>query len=270
MAHTIEERHHVTLHGRADGPPMLFAHGFGCDQQMWRFVAPAFHASHRVVLFDHLGCGRSDASAWSAERHASLQGYADDVLAILEALDLRDVVFVGHSVSAMIGVLAAIRSPARFDRLVLLAPSPRYLNDPPDYHGGFDPADIESLGELLEQNMVGWADYLAPAVMGPESSPEQVAELKASFCSADPVITRQFARTTFMADNRSDLPRLQVPSLIVQVENDSIAPRAVGDYMRRHMRGAQWTLLPAHGHCPHMTHPAQTIAAMRDYLAERP
>lgn len=265
-AAAMMRRSHVTLHGQGT-QPMVFAHGFGCDQQMWRFVAPAFEATHKVILFDHVGCGRSDSAAWSPQRHADLEGYAADVVDILEALDLNDVIFVGHSVSSMIGVLAANRVPERFSRLVLVSPSPRYLNDAPHYHGGFEREDIEALSHLMEQNMVGWADYLAPVVMGAGNPSELADELKASFCTADPVIARQFASATFLGDNRADLDDVRVPSLVLQVEHDSIAPLEVGQYMHRRLRDSVLTVMPTTGHCPHMTHPAQTTQAIRDYLA---
>lgn len=245
---------------------MVFAHGFGCDQQMWRFVAPAFEDTHQVVLFDHIGCGQSDIQAWDPQRHGDLSGYAADMVDILEALDLRDVVFVAHSVSAMIGILAANRVPDRFSRLVLVGPSPRYLNDPPDYFGGFERADIEALATMMEQNMVGWADYLAPAVMGNGNPEDLTQELKTSFCSADPEIARHFAAATFLGDNRADLAQVSVPSLVLQVRNDSIAPMAVGEYVHRHLEGSEFVVLPTTGHCPHMTHPRETIEAIRAYL----
>lgn len=263
----VVERSHVRQSGRGTRP-MLFAHGFGCDQTMWRFVAPAFEDDHRVVCFDHVGCGRSDSRAWDARRHADLWGYAQDVVDIVEALDLRDVVFVGHSVSAMIGLLASIRAPGRFARMVLVGPSPRYLNDPPDYVGGFEPADIEALLGMMEQNQVGWADYLVPVVLGADGQPERADELRASFCAADPVITRAFATATFLGDNRRDLPEVTVPSLILQVEVDAIAPLEVGDYLHRHLRGSALHRLRTVGHCPHMTHAGETIAAIRAWLAQ--
>lgn len=266
-AAALVRRSHITFHGRGQ-QPMLFAHGFGCDQQMWRFVAPAFEDTHRVILFDHIGCGQSDTSAWDPVRHRDLSGYAADIVDIVEGLDLREVVFVGHSVSSMIGVLAATRAAERFSRLVLVGPSPRYLNDPPDYFGGFERPDIEALAAQMEQNMVGWADYLAPVVMGEASPPELTHELKASFCTADPVIARQFAIATFLGDNRADLPALSVPALVLQVEHDSIAPRAVGEYVHQHLKASQYRMLPTTGHCPHMTHPRETIEAIRAYLSQ--
>lgn len=258
-------RHNVHEAGRGS-QPMLFAHGFGCDQQMWRFVAPAFEDTHRVVLFDHVGCGRSDLSAYDDERHGSLDGYAADVLDIVEALDLSDVVLVGHSVSAMIGVLAAIREPARFAKLVLVAPSPRYIDDPPDYVGGFAREDLEGVMALMERNHVGWASFLAPLVMHNAERPELTRELEASFCATDPHIARRFARVTFFGDNRDDLPKLRVPALVLQCADDSIAPRSVGAYMHRHLPGSTLVELAVSGHCPHMSHPQATIDAIRAYL----
>lgn len=262
----VLQRNHVVMSGQGQ-QPMLFAHGFGCDQQMWRFVAPAFEATHRVVLFDHIGCGKSDLSAYDPVRHASLAGYAQDVIDIVEAADLRDVVLVGHSVSSVIGLLASIRAPERFSRLILVGPSARYLNDPPDYKGGFDRPDIDGLIEMMESNMLGWADFLAPVVMGPSSAEDMTRELKASFCAVDPYITRRFAMATFLGDNRADLPLVTVPSLIIQCADDAIAPLAVGQYMHENLKGSELQVLDASGHCPHMTHPEETIALMREYLA---
>ena len=256
----------VSFHGQT-GPDMVFAHGFGCDQQMWRFVAPAFEATHRVVLFDHIGCGGSDSTAYNAERHANIQGYADDLIEVMQAAEVRDAVFVGHSVSAMIGVLASIAQPQLFSRLILVGPSPRYLNAPPDYAGGFEPADIDGLIDMMETNMLGWADFLAPVVMGAQSPVELTSELKASFCASDPYIARRFAMATFLGDNRADLPRVSVPSLIIHCADDAIAPMAVGHYVHQHLKGSTLEVLEASGDCPHMTHPQPTIALIKRYLA---
>ncbi len=245
---------------------MLFAHGFGCDQQMWRFVAPAFDATHDVLLFDHIGCGRSDASAYDEARHATLDGYAQDVVDIVEALDLRGVVYVGHSVSAQIGLLAAIRAPERFSLLVLVGPSARYLNDPPDYRGGFERADIDGLIDMMDRNLLGWANFLAPLVMSPDNPAELTEELRQSLCASDPYITRRFALATFLSDNRADLPKVRVPSLLIQCSADSIAPPEAGDYLHAHLPGSTRVVLEAAGHCPHMTHPAATVAAIQDHL----
>jgi sigma-B regulation protein RsbQ len=220
------------------------------------------------VLFDHVGCGGSDASAYDDVRHATLAGYAQDVVEMIEALDLRDVVFVGHSVSAQIGLLASIAAPERFSRLVLVGPSPRYLNDPPGYVGGFEREDIDGLVEMMDRNLLGWANFLAPLVMSGHSPEALTSEFKASLCAADPYITRRFALATFLADNRADLPNVTVPSLIIQCSDDSIAPRAVGEYLHAHLRGSSFSLLQAFGHCPHMTHPRETIALIRQYLQD--
>jgi sigma-B regulation protein RsbQ len=248
---------------------MLFAHGFGCDQTLWRFVAPAFEAEHRVITFDYVGAGESDRSAYDAERYASLDGYADDVLRICRALDLRDVVLVAHSVSAMIAILAAIAEPDRFSDLVLVTPSPRYLDDPPAYRGGFAPADIEGLLEMMDVNAMGWAAFLAPIVMGTPDRPELTGDLEATFCSIDPAMARQFAQVTFLGDNRADLERLTTPSLIVQCTNDAVAPMEVGTYLHEHLRDSELRLIEATGHCPHVSHPNETVATIQSYLRER-
>jgi sigma-B regulation protein RsbQ len=258
-------RNNVKVFGKGT-QPMLFAHGFGCDQNMWRFVAPAFENDYRIVLFDYVGSGKSDLAAYDAVRYSSLDGYAQDVLDVCHALDLENVIFVGHSVSGMVGVLAANREPERFARLVLIGPSPRYINDAPDYVGGFERADIEGLLETMEKNYIGWANFLAPAIMKNPDRPELSEELEASFCSTDPVIAKRFAEATFFADNRGDLASVRVPSLIMQCSDDMIAPNAVGDYLSRELPGSTLRTLAATGHCPHMSHPEETIAVMREYL----
>ena len=262
----VLRRNNVRVSGRGT-TPMLFAHGFGCDQHMWRFVAPAFEDDYRVVLFDYVGCGRSDLGAYDPARYAALDGYARDVLDVCEALDLRDVVFVGHSVSAMVGVLAANAAPERFARLVLIGPSPRYVNAPPDYVGGFERTDIDGLLETMDKNYIGWANFLAPAIMANPDRPELGAELAESFCSTDPLVARRFAEATFLADNRADLRDVRVPSLILQCTDDIIAPRAVGEYVHRELPGSTLRLMRATGHCPHMSAPDETVASIREYLA---
>lgn len=265
MATDVLARNNVKVFG--DGTqPMLFAHGFGCDQNMWRFITPAFERDYRIVLFDYVGSGKSDASAFDPRRYSTLNGYAQDVLDICAALDLRDVIFVGHSVSSMIGVLAAKREPERFSRLMMVSPSPRYINDA-DYVGGFERADIEGLLDLMDKNFLGWASFLAPLVMKNDDRPELGAELQESFCSTDPTIARRFAETTFFSDNRADLPDVTVPSLILQCAEDAIAPVEVGHYLSRQLPASTLRLMKATGHCPHMSHPAETIAVMKEYLA---
>ena len=267
MARNVLVRNNVKVTGRGS-QPMMFAHGFGCDQNMWRFVAPAFEEDYRVVLFDYVGSGKSDLREYSAERYASLEGYAQDVLDICAALDLKDIVFVGHSVSGVVGMLAAIREPERFERLVLVGPSPRYINEPPDYVGGFERSDIVGLLDVMEKNYIGWANFLAPVVMKNPERPELSQELEQSFCSTDPKIARRFAETTFFSDNREDLSKVPVPSLIMQCSEDAIAPAEVGDYLRRNLPQSTLRVLKATGHCPHMSHPEETIEVIKEYLAD--
>ena len=262
-------RNNVTISGRGK-QPLMFAHGFGCDQNMWRHVAPAFEDDFRIVLFDYVGSGKSDLSAYDAARYATLDGYASDILDIIQALDLHDVVLVGHSVSSMIAVLAAKRAPQRFARLILIGPSPRYINDPPEYFGGFERADIEGLLDMMDKNYIGWANFLAPAIMKNPEHPEFAEELTESFCSTDPVIARRFAEATFFADNRADLPDVAVPTLIMQCSDDMIAPQQVGDYVHSNMPNSTLRQMRATGHCPHMSHPDETIELMREYLETGP
>lgn len=244
---------------------MLFAHGFGCDQHMWRYVAPRFEDGFRVVLFDHVGSGKSDLSAYDPQRYSSLSGYADDVVAICSELGLRDVVFVGHSVSAMIGVLAAVAEPELFDKLVLVGPSPRYLNDA-DYVGGFSVEDIDDMLESLESNYLGWSSVMAPAIMGRPDRPELGQELTESFCQTDPAIARQFARVTFLSDNRADLPVVTTPTLVLQCSDDVIAPISVGEFVRDRMPNASMVLLNATGHCPNLSAPEETAAVIERFV----
>lgn len=269
MIDDVLTRHAVHERGVPDGRPMVFAHGFGCDQSLWRFVAPAFEADHRVITFDYVGAGASDRAAYDPKRYASLDGYADDILAICRALDLRDTVLVGHSVSATIAMLAAIAEPGRFDDLVLITPSPRYLDDPPGYHGGFTRADIDGLLEMMDVNATGWANFLAPVVMGNPDRPDLTTDLETTFCSIDPGMARQFAKVTFFADNRADLARVTTPALIIQDANDAVAPRHVGEYVHRQLPASRLTVLEVTGHCPHVSHPSETVAAIRAYLAAR-
>jgi sigma-B regulation protein RsbQ len=272
MSDSILQRHNVRRTGRG-ARTLFFAHGFGCDQQMWRFVAPAFAQDWQVVLFDHAGAGRADAAAYDAERHATLAGYAEDVVAIATALELRDAVFVGHSVSATIGMLAAIRAPDRFSELVLVTPNPCYLDDPPAYHGGFTRAALESLLVMMARNHTAWADAFAPTIVGGDArSPDTDArtrELRNGICAMPPEIALAFARATFLEDHRATVPRVPVPSLVLQSTNDAIAPEAVGRWVHAHLPASTHHQLAASGHCPHMTHPVETVAAMRAYLDRR-
>ncbi|WP_256926611.1 alpha/beta fold hydrolase [Sphingomonas sp. TZW2008] len=256
----------LAVNVRGAGPQaMMFAHGFGCDQAMWRYVAPAFERDHRVVLFDYVGAGASDLAAYDAEKYGSLAGYANDVVALARALDIRGGTFVGHSVSAMIGVLAANLAPELFANLVLVGPSPRYVDDGA-YVGGFTAEQIEELLDFLDSNHMGWSQTMAPVIMGNADRPELGEELINSFCRTDPEIARHFARTTFLSDNREDLARVHARVLILQCRNDLIAPVSVGEFVHRQIRGSEFVLLDAVGHCPNLSAPAETIAAIRAFV----
>ncbi|MET0181249.1 MAG: alpha/beta hydrolase [Caulobacterales bacterium] len=255
------------VHVLGDGQrAMMFAHGFGCDQNMWRFVAPAFEADFRIVLFDHVGAGGSHLSAYGRDRYASLEAYADDVVEIGEALRLSGAVFVGHSVSAMIGVLAARKAPGMFSDLILIGPSPRYIDDD-NYVGGFTAAQIEELLDFLDSNHMGWSAAMAPLIMGNPGRPELGGELTNSFCRTDPDIAKHFARVTFTSDNRADLGAVSARTLILQCSEDIIAPSAVGDYVHANIPASTLVTLRATGHCPNLSAPDETIAAMKRFLA---
>ena len=262
---SVLERNNVNVSGVEGAQPVLFAHGFGCDQNMWRFVAPAFEDTYQVVLFDHVGAGGSDVSDYSPAKYGTLRGYARDILEICEALDLRDVIFVGHSVAAMMGVLASVTAPSRFAKLVLVGPSPRYIDDQ-GYTGGFSSADIEGLLESLGSNYLGWSSAMAPVIMGNAERPDLGQELTNSFCRTDPEIAKQFATVTFTSDNREDLPRVTLPTLILQCSDDVIAPEAVGQYVHAQIPDSRLVHLEATGHCPNLSAPEETVEAIRDFL----
>lgn len=265
---SVLTRNNVVLSGAPDGRPILFAHGFGCDQNVWRGIEPAFRSAYRTVLFDHVGAGGSDLAAYDRARYDSLDGYADDVIEICRALDLRDAVFVGHSVSAIIGVLAAIRAPEHIAALVLIGPSPRYLDDDVSgYVGGFSRADIAGMLDALDSNYLGWSRDMAQTVMGHPDRPELAAGLEESFCRTDPTIAGHFAEVTFLSDNRHDLPQVSVPTLVLQASEDAIAGPEVGRYVHRFINGSDLVMLRATGHCPHLSAPEETTAAILDFLA---
>ena len=267
----VAARNHVTTCGRSDGPVMLFAHGFGCDQDMWRRVLPFFADDYRIVLFDHVGAGRSDLTTYDRSKYATLDGYAQDLLEICAELDLRDVVLVAHSVSAMMALQAAAVEPGRFSRLVLVAPSPRYLDDPGNgYVGGFSREDIEGLLESLDSNYFAWAAAMAPMVMGTPGAPELGDELAGSFCQSNPAIARDFARVTFLSDSRAVLGQVRTPALVLQCSEDVLAPVEVGRYVHDGLVGSTLVQLEATGHCPHVSAPEETAAAIRSYLHAGP
>lgn len=267
MEQNILHRNNVQISGKGT-KPMLFAPGFGCDQNMWRLVAPFFEEHFQVILFDYVGTGKSDYTAYSVEKYRELDGYASDIAEICHALELKDVVFVGHSVGSTIGMLASLQYPDLFERLIMIGPSPCYLNDLPEYGGGFEKEDLEGLINMMEMNFIGWANYLAQVVMKNPDRPELSAELEESFCTTDPAVARDFAVATFFSDNREDVPKVSVPALILQCSDDSIAPAAVGEYMHKMMPASEYRLMNATGHCPHMSHPKETIELIHGYLTE--
>jgi sigma-B regulation protein RsbQ len=265
MEKIISARNNVKCFGKGTQPLML-AHGFGCDQNMWRFITPAFEDDYLVILFDYVGAGKSDVRSYNAERYSSLQGYAQDVLDICNELQLNDVIFVGHSVSSMIGLLAALERPEYFSNIIMVGPSPCYINDD-NYTGGFERKDIEGLLETMEKNYIGWANFLAPNIMANKERPELSEELTESFCSTDPVIASEFARATFFSDNRNDLAKLKTPSLILQCSDDIIAPMEVGTYLHQNLPQSELKIMKAKGHCPHMSEPEETIKLIKEYLS---
>ncbi|QPC96039.1 alpha/beta fold hydrolase [Mesorhizobium sp. INR15] len=256
--------HNAQITGSGD-TAIVFAHGFGCDQNMWRLVAPEFEDRFRVITFDHIGAGGSDLSAYDAQRYSTLEGYADDVVELCRESGVIGGVFVGHSVSAMIGILAAKKAPDLFSKLVLVGPSPRYI-DTDDYVGGFTEAQIVELLEFLDSNHMGWSAAMAPVIMGNPDRPELGAELTNSFCRTDPEIAKRFARATFLSDNRADLEGFSIPSLILQCSEDVIAPAVVGEYMHRHLANSRLVHLKATGHCPNLSAPAETVAAINAFV----
>lgn len=261
----VPRRNNVTVTGNPNGRPVVFANGFGCSQEVWRRVVPHFEADYRVIRFDHVGSGGSDIAAYNYAKYDSVDGYAADLLEILAAEDLEDVVYVGHSVSSMIGVVASVHDPSRFGKLVLVGPSPRYVNEG-DYFGGFEQADIDGLLDSLEANYLGWSSAMAPVIAGNPDHPEIGEELTASLCRVDPEIARQFARVTFLSDNRRDLPRVSVPTLVVQCSDDVIAPLPVGQYVSEHIPGSAFTLLSTTGHTPNISGPDELAEAIRTWL----
>ncbi|GAB3826189.1 alpha/beta fold hydrolase [Pontibacter rugosus] len=258
------KRNNVKVFGKGD-KAMLFAHGYGCDQNMWRHITPAFQDDYKIITFDHIGFGNSDTSTYTKERYASLHDYANDTLEICKELDLTDIIYVGHSVSAMIGALAAIMDPDRFSKLVLISPSPSFINDG-DYVGGFTREAIEELLQSLDSDYLGWSNTIAPVIMGNPDRPELGQELTQSFCKSNPDIARDFAYITFLSDNRKDLPSVQTPTLILQCSDDAIAPLSVGNYLNQSIANSELLILEATGHCPNLSAPQETIAAIKSFL----
>ena len=264
MNESILKRFNVNVSGNGK-EPMLFAHGLGCDQHMWRFITPAFEKNYKIVLFDYVGCGKSDNSHYDKEKYSSLQGYANDILAISEALALKNIIFVGHSVSAMTGLLAAISSPGFFSKIIMVGPTPCYINDK-NYIGGFERKEIEELLDAMGKNFYNWAGAFAPVAMQNPDRPQLTKELEDRMCSSDPAITIDFARAAFFADQRNDLNKLKIPSLIMQCSEDILVPVQVGEYMQKNMPQSTLRVMKATGHCPHLSAPAETIQIMKQFL----
>lgn len=263
-SNSIIKNFNVNVKGNGQ-QPMMFAHGYGCDQSMWRYLEPTFSNRFRSILFDLVGCGKSNSSCFDQQKHSTLSGYADDVLSICDSLNLKDIVFVGHSVSAVIGILAAIKEPQRFSKLILIGPSPCYFNDG-DYIGGFEKETLVGMLENLNADFLGWSRAMGPAIMGRPDRPELGVELTNSFCQTDPTIAKHFAKTVFLSDNRADLKKIKTPSLILQCSQDIIAPDSVGRYMHQEISGSRLKTLKAIGHCPHVSEPQETITAMNEFL----
>ncbi len=262
----VLERNNVKVTGDGETTLML-AHGFGCNQNMWRFMLPTLESDYKVVLFDYVGCGQSDTSAFDKKRYTSLDGYAQDVIEICEELNLQNIVFIGHSVSSIIGVLAALQYPTIFSKIVMICPSPCFLNAPPDYFGGFERDDLEELINLMDKNYIGWANYLAPLVMGQSNTSELTKELEASFCSTDPQYAKPFARATFFSDDRAALSKLHLPTLILQSKDDNLASVEIGQYIHQEIPNSIIEVIDSHGHCLHMTDADKVIQLIKQFLA---
>lgn len=261
----VLQRNQVKVQGEGK-VGLVFAHGFGCDQNMWRLLAPQYASRFKTVTFDHVGSGKSDLQAFDPAKYGSLEGYASDVIEVIDAVTDGPVVFVGHSVSAMVGMLAGLKKPEKFIGHVMVGPSPCYINDD-DYVGGFTRDDIDSLLETLESNYLGWAGSMAPAIMGAPNQPALAEELTASFCRTDPDIAKHFARVTFTSDNRGDLHKLKAPVLIIQSSDDFIAPLVVGEYLRDRLPHAMLRVVENTGHCPQLSAPGASASAMDEFLA---
>jgi sigma-B regulation protein RsbQ len=262
------KRNNVTVMG-SGARTLVMAHGFGCDQNMWRFITPCLDQDYRIVLFDYAGCGKADGRYFDAKKYSTLDGFAQDILDVCGALDLRQVDLVGHSVSTMIGLIASLQQPDRFRTMTMVCPSPSFLNLP-GYQGGFERADLEELLTMMDQNYIGWAHYLSPVVMGMNNGQDMVAELSGSFCSTDPIIAKTFARATFLSDLRHLLPQAKHPSLILQSAVDALASPWVGEYVHRNLPQSTIEVVQAEGHCLHMTHPAIVANLIRNFLAAHP
>lgn len=264
MNNPVFKKNNINIFGKGT-QPMLFAHGYGCNQEMWRLVTPAFEEDYQIHLFDHVGSGESQVEKYDFSKYKSLQGYADDLIDICDSLSLKRSVLVAHSVSSMIATLAAVSRPDLFDKLIMIGPSPRYINEG-EYFGGFDQQDIDELIETLESNYLGWSSFITPVIVGNPEKEEYSNELHTSFCSMDPAIAKHFAKVTFTGDNRQDLQKLKTPTLIIQTHPDVIAPKEVGNYVHSQISNSELVQLDCSGHCPHLTAPDLVIEAIRNFL----
>jgi sigma-B regulation protein RsbQ len=262
---SVITRNHVVIKGKGS-QPIMFVHGFGCDQNMWRYVYPAFEEDYKIILFDHVGSGNSDLSAYKREKYNDLKGYAEDIIEIAHELQLEDIIFVGHSVSALIGIIASEKAPGLFKSLVLVGPSPCYINDG-DYYGGFTRPQIEELLESLDNNHLGWSMAMAPVIMGNPERKELGEELTNSFCRTNPEIAKHFARTAFLSDGRAIIGSVNIPTLILQCSEDVIAPTEVGKYVHQHIKGSKLVIMKATGHCPNLSAPEETIHEILQFLS---
>lgn len=267
MNQTILTRNNVNVKGSGK-QPMIFAPGFGCDQTVWTLVSKSFEKDYQVILFDYVGLGKSDASAFNPDKYSKLSGYTQDVLDVCSALDVKNAIFVGHSVGAMIGMLASLRKPEYFSRLIMVGPSACYLNDPPEYIGGFEREDLLGLLDMMDKNYIGWANMFSTTALNIPERPELAKDIENRFCSTDPITARCFAEACFFTDNRQDLLKATVPSLILQCANDVIAPISAGEYMKQYLPNSTIKYMKASGHFPHMSHPEETIQLIREYLVE--
>jgi sigma-B regulation protein RsbQ len=264
LLNDISRRNNVTVLGHGS-KTLMFGHGFGCDQNTWRLITPAFEEDYRIILFDYVGAGNSDLSAWDHERYSDLQGYAQDIVDICDDLGFEDVIFIGHSVSSMIGLLAVKLRPTIFEKIVFIGPSPRYINDV-DYKGGIEAQDLDDLLELMDSNYLGWSAMIAPSIMGNPEQPQLSEGLAQSFCATDPEIAKTFARVTFLSDNRADLSLLDIPNLTIQCNDDFLTSKWVAEYINQHTKKNTIAMLDSSGHCPHLSDPNGVIQAIKSFI----
>lgn len=261
----ILKRNNVNIIGKGE-KTIVFGHGLACDQKIWDTILPYFEEDYQIVLYDYVGSGDSDFSAFDTERYSTMHGYAKDLLEILEAIDVGEVIFVGHSVSAMIGILASIEKPEYFENLILIGSSPRYLNEHPNYHGGYDESDIEELITMMEMNFSGWATLAAANFMNNPDRPLLTEQLIEVYNEEDPAMMKSFAEVVFLSDHRQDLPEVTIPSLIMQCSEDSIVPLESAEYLHKHLKNSKLIVMEATGHYPQISYPEETVNTILEYI----